>query len=146
MTSGRATRLRVNAVTAAGALILLALTLAGCSAAAERTLIAQFFAASRLRDLTALRSLATVVFEPKTDGIVTDFELLKIDAVSESVAQPPSKRVLIAAPVRTPDGKTVPKTFVVTMQRGRPGSDPRWGGWMITAIQAGPASPSTPRS
>ena len=38
------------------------LTLVGCGPVAERTLIEQFFAASRLRDLTALSKVATVVF------------------------------------------------------------------------------------
>jgi hypothetical protein len=144
--SGRSTGSRAGAVKSVAVLTLVVLTLAACSGAAERTLIAQFFAASRLRDLTALRSLATIVFEPKTDGIVNDFELLRIDSVPQSGSQPPSKRALIAAPVRTPDGKTVPTIFVVTMQHGLPGSEPRWGGWMITAIQAVPASPSIPRS
>lgn len=133
-------------VKSAAVLAVVVSTLATCSGAAERTLIAQFFAASRLRDLTALHSLATIVFEPRTDGIVTDFELLRIDSVPPSGSQPASKSVRIAAPVRTPDGKTVVTTFVVTMQQGRPGSEPRWGGWMITAIQADPASPSSPRS
>ena len=146
MTSGRSTGSRAGAVKSAAVVALVVLTLAACSGAAERTLIAQFFAASRLRDLTALHNLATVVFEPKTDGIVTDFELVRIDLGPDSGAQPTSKRALITAPVRMPDGKTVVKNFVVTMEHGRPGSDPRWGGWMITAIQADPASPSTPQS
>ena len=38
----------------------------------------QFFAASRLRDLTALRNVSTVVFEPASDGIVTSFEITGI--------------------------------------------------------------------
>jgi hypothetical protein len=133
-------------VKATVAVSLLALTLASCAGDTERRLIAQFFAASRLRDLTALRSLATVVFEPSTDGLVTTFELLSISAAGGAGAQPKSEDVLIAASVRTPDGPTVSKRFVVTLQWGRPDSEQRWGGWMITAIKAVPAFPSIPPS
>ena len=146
MTFGRSTRSCIVAVPSASVLALLALTWAGCAGGAERALIGQFFAASRLRDLTALHSLATIVFEPKTDGIVADFDLLRIDSLPEPGARTASKRVLISAAVRGPDGKVAVKTFVVTMRQGVAGSDPRWGGWMITAIQADPASPSTPPS
>jgi hypothetical protein len=121
----------------------LLLTLAGCSSAAERTLLTQFFAASRLRDLTALRNIATVVFEPATDGTVTSFDLVAVAVTQAQQGEPIAEDVSISAPVRLPDGRTVVKTFVVTMQR----SDlARRDSWMITAIKAGPASPSTPRS
>jgi hypothetical protein len=142
-------------VKAALAVSLLMLALAGCSSAAERALLTEFFAASRLRDLTALRDFATVVFEPATDGIVTSFDLLQITVAPSPGGQPVSKEVSISAPVRLPDGRTMVETFVVTMQRGLPGSDQkRWGGWMITAIKAGPTrasskgreAPSSPRS
>ena len=124
---------------------LTTLILASCAGTAERTLLTQFFAASRLRDLTALGNFSTVVFEPATDGIVTSFDLLGISVVPDGRLV--SKDVSISAPVRLPDGRTVVKTFVVTMTRGMPGSDQRrWDGWMITAIKAGLASPSTPRS
>jgi hypothetical protein len=126
---------------------LVTLTLASCAGTAERTLIAQFFNASRLRDLTALDNFSTVVFEPATDGIVTSFDLVEISAVPLPDSRLVSKDVFISAPVRLPDGRTVVKTFVITMTQGLPGSDQRrWNGWMITAIKAAPASPSTPRS
>jgi hypothetical protein len=125
---------------------LLTIALAGCSSAEERTLLGQFFAASRLRDLTAVRNVATVAFEPATDGIVTSFEIMRINVVQASEGQATVKDVLISAPVKLFDGRTVPRTFVVTMQRGLPGSDQsRSGGWMITAFKADPASPSIPR-
>jgi hypothetical protein len=125
---------------------LLVLAAASCSGAAERTLIDQFFAASRLRDLTALHSIATFVFEPTTDGIVTSFEMLSVSSDNASGVGSNSKHVVIAAPVRAPDGRTVVRRFVVTMTHGLPESDSRWNGWMITAISAAPASPSPPPS
>ena len=125
---------------------LLTIALAGCSSAEERTLLGQFFAASRLRDLTAVHNVATVAFEPATDGIVTSFEIVRITVVQASEGQAMAKDVLISAPVKLFDGRTVSRSFIVTMQRGLPGSDQsRSGGWMITAFKADPASPSTPR-
>jgi hypothetical protein len=125
---------------------LLTLTLASCSGDVERTLMTQFFAASRLRDLTALHSMATVVFEPSVDGIVSTFEVVSISGRRGSGAGPESEDVLIRAPVRMPDGRTLSKRFVVTMRRGLPDSEQRWGGWTITAIKDVLVSASTPPS
>jgi hypothetical protein len=108
--------------------VLLTLLVSNCSGAADRSLITQFFAASRLRDLTALSKISTVVFEPAADGIVTGFE---ITAVTGDNA---SKQVSISAPVRLPDGRTVSKNYAITIQRG-----------MLTAISEAAASPSIPR-
>ena len=128
----------VDTAKTALAVSLMTLTLASCSSAAERTLLTQFFAASRLRDLTALHNLATVVFEPATDGIVTSFDLRGITTVQGPDGRPVSKDVTISAPVRLADGRTVVKTLVVTMQRELSGRDQhRSDGWMITAIKAG---------
>jgi hypothetical protein len=116
---------------------LMALTLTTCSSAAERTLLTQFFAASRLRDLTALHNVATVVFEPETDGIVTSFDLRGIATVQGPDGRPVSKDVTISAPVRLADGRTEVKALVVTMQRERSGNDQHQSDvWMITAIRA----------
>ena len=92
---------------------LLALTVVSCGAAADRVLLEQFFAASRLRDLTALRKFSTVVFEPATDGIITNFE------ITDVVERGTSKEVTISAPVRMFDGRTVTKHFSVTVDGGR---------------------------
>ena len=119
------------------AVALATLIVLGCAHDAERALLNQFFAASRLRDLTALRKIATVVFEPATDGIVTSFEILGVAGDSGS------KDVLISAPVKLPDGRTVSKRFAITIQGG-----------LVTKVSErpvlspveGPASPSTPPS
>ena len=112
------------------------LILTGCSAPAEQRLLTQFFAASRLRDLTALRKLSTVVFEPATDGIVTSFE---ITGVRRDGAL---KEVAVSAPVKLPDGETVVKELAITITSG-----------LVTAVSERPtrrpeerrASPSIPR-
>ncbi len=122
-------------VARAAAVSLLALMLVACSTGPEFALLTQFFAASRLRDLTALHKVATVVFEPAVSGTVTSFDITGV------VDRGTSKEVSIAAPVRLPDGKMVVKRFVVTVQRG-----------LVTAISEppaprsieGPAAASTP--
>ena len=125
----------------------MALTLASCSAAAEQPLLTQFFAASRLRDLTALQTIASVVFEPNVQGVITSFDVTQVVSVVEPTGDRESKEVSISAPVRLPDGRTQQKNFVITITRGRSdGGTNHWGGWMITAIRDGSGSPSTPRS
>jgi hypothetical protein len=104
------------------AVLLIALIAASCRHAAEHTLLAQFFAASRLRDLTALSRYASVVFEPNRDGIVTSFEIMR---VTERGA---GSEVWITAPVRLPDGRTVPKSYAVAIQGG-----------IVTAVSERPA-------
>ena len=74
------------------AVALVTLTVLSCAHDAERALLNQFFAASRLRDLTALQKIATVVFEPARDGIITTFEILQMTAVPGQTACPCRKR------------------------------------------------------
>ena len=57
----------------------------GCSKTADQPLLNEFFAASRLRDRTALQRVATVIFEPRTQGIITHFD---ITAVGREQRQP----------------------------------------------------------
>jgi hypothetical protein len=101
-----------------------------CSAASqERQALIEFFEAARLRDLTVLGNLATVSFDPKTDGSVQHFD---IERVADTAA---SKEVTILAQVRKPGGQMTPERMVVTMQRG--GS----GRWIITRLRASRTSP-----
>jgi hypothetical protein len=123
---------------------LITLTALACARYPERTLLTRFFAASRLRDLTALRTFSAVVFEPASDGIVTSFEISGMTTAPGPDGVAVSEDVSIAAPVRLPDGRTVLKTFVVTMERSRPAAQDPGSGWMITAISERSASPSTP--
>jgi hypothetical protein len=101
--------------------------IAGCSAARERALLDQFFSASRLRDLTALRTVSNVVFEPRERGTVLSFEITSVEEVSAG-----SKIVHVDAQVRRPDGHIVREILLVTIS-----------GRTITGVAA---VPSTPRS
>jgi len=107
-------------------LCLLSAALIGCSEARERALLDQFFSASRLRDLTALRGISSVVFEPREQGTVLRFEIESVEEVSAG-----SKIVRVNAQVRRPDGQTVREILLVTIS-----------GKMVTGV----AVPSTPRS
>jgi len=100
---------------------------AGCSNAREHALLDQFFAASRLRDLTALRSISNVVFEPREQGTVLSFDIKGVEEVSAG-----SKLVRVEAQVRRPDGQTAREILLVTIS-----------GRMITGVVV---VPSTPRS
>jgi len=120
---------------------LTSVALIACSTATEQSLLRQFFAASRLRDTTALKNIATVVFEPTTQGIVTSFEIIDV-VPHRSGGGLMSKDVSISAPVKLPSGQTALKRLVVTMQRSE-------GDWIVTAVKDAPsvpASPSPPRS
>jgi hypothetical protein len=120
---------------------LVAAALVGCSTATEESILSQFFAASRLRDTTALKNVATVVFEPKTQGIITSFEITDV-VPYRSGGELVSKDVSISAPVKLPSGQTEERALVITMRRDA-------GHWIVTAItDASPpaGTPSTPRS
>lgn len=106
---------------------LVAAALAGCTGASEHPVIDGFFAASRLHDKTALSAIATVALDPLTDGTVTDFSILKIDA--EPGTKPPSSEtVTVDARVHVPSGQIVRKKIVLTLRRGSAGS------WIVTGV------------
>lgn len=58
--------------------LLAASTLVGCASTPEQPLLNQFFTASRLRDNTTLAGFATIAFDPRTDGIVTAFDVTSV--------------------------------------------------------------------
>jgi hypothetical protein len=128
--------------------VSLTVPIAACSASPEQSIVSQFFAASRLRDLTALGSLATVTFEPTSQGIITTFSITSVAVRREGDRV--SKLVTIDAPVRLPGGQTVQKTLVVTLQRAEiKGEGPSGERWTITNVNeasAAPAAPPTPPS
>ena len=114
------------------AVFLIALTVAGCGrqvADSDQVLIRRFFAASRLRDLTALRNFSAVVFEPATDGIITNLDIVDVTLRASGV-----KDLSVVAPVKMPSGETVSKRIVLTIEHGQ-----------IIAFSARPEPPSTPR-
>ena len=121
--------------------VAIAVTVGGC-AAPEQSILEQFFGASRLRDTTALQAVSTITFEPLQQGIVRTFEIT--DVTPERVdGQMTTKDITVVAPVILPDGQTVRKTLVVTMERDNGGDSHRW---IVTGVRdaaaPGPAPPS----
>ncbi len=110
---------------------ILALTLlaGGCSGGAEQPIIGQFFSASRLLDYTLLDNVATIVFDPRTQGTVRSFTIQNVSREQNGV-----KEVTIIAPVRLPNGATAQKTLVLTMQRAMVPQQTA-SRWMITGIK-----------
>jgi hypothetical protein len=104
---------------------LVAASCAGCSNAREHALLDQFFAASRLRDLTALRNVSSVVFEPREQGTVLSFEITSVEELSAD-----SRIVRVDAQVRRPDGQTTREILLVTIS-----------GRMITGVAVVPSPP-----
>lgn len=119
------------------ALSLATLTASSCSSAQERAILERFFAAARLRDKTALASFATVVFEPHIDGIVTEFHIVGVTRERPTRGGGTrSKDVTIEAPVRLPDGRAVPTTLVVTIQRDVLNADKDTArSWIVAGIR-----------
>ena len=115
------------------ALLLAALSSACTRHSQERQALIDFFDASRLRDTTILGNMATATFEPRTDGIVQQFDIEQVEP------QPPRpdgqrivevKEVTVIAQVRTPGGELVPERLIVTFER------PAGGRWTITQLRA----------
>jgi hypothetical protein len=136
-------------VAAASVSALMALA---CSVPPEQPIVIDFFAASRLRDLTALSRFSTVVFEPHENGVVSRFD---IEDVTPERRQGDMrvKDVTVRAPVRLPDGRIQDEVIVLRLQkperpRAAPGTPALYDGWIVTAASASerPASRATPRS
>ncbi len=83
-----------------------------------------------------MKNIATVVFEPATQGIVTSFEITNIEP-HRNGGELVSESVSISAPVKLPSGQTLQKNLVITLQRGT-------GQCMVTAIADAPPPPGVP--
>jgi hypothetical protein len=123
------------------AIAVIACGVAGC-AAPEQSLLEQFFGASRLRDTTALQRVSTITFEPLQQGIVRTFEITGVtpERVNGQMA---AKDITVVAPVILPDGQTVRKTLVVTMERNNGGDSRRW---IVTGVRDAAAPRRAPPS
>ena len=108
---------------------------AACAGAAERAVLDQFFAASRLRDLNALEKVSTVIFEPRQDGTVLDYDVESIRATGAD-----SEEVLVTATVRLPSGQTRRKPLLVTLKKVE-------DRWRVASVRVSTesTSPESPR-
>jgi hypothetical protein len=88
----------------------------------EEQLLRRFFAAARLHDTTVAASMSSVPFNPRTDGIVRDFEIVDVQRDGNS------EQVTIDATVATPGGQVVDRTLRVRLQQ-------RDGRWFIADLR-----------
>ena len=110
----------------------LSLVVIACSPPAERLLLEQFFAASRLRDRTALQQIATTMFEPREQGTIAAFDITNVDTRRDGERE--LKDVTVSAPVRLPSRATVQQTLVVRMEK-------IGGRWLITSVKPSSLTP-----
>jgi hypothetical protein len=118
-------------------LALLLASCAGCSGCVgrpEQLILDEFFSASRLRDRTALQRMATVVFEPRDQGIVTDFRITGVTEERDRDGARVSKNVSLIARVKLPSGQIRDRNLAITMQSAG-------GRWTITGVAMFPPSP-----
>jgi hypothetical protein len=123
--------------------VLLALTMA-CSAPTERTIVGDFFAASRLRDLTALSRFSTVVFEPHERGTVSSFRIERVSS-EEAANGVRTKQVQVTALVLQPDGRAADKSLIVKLQKREGDSRTLYNGWLVTGVTEAVANPASRR-
>ena len=135
------TRARLLAVSS---IALTTIVLGSCQRV-EHAVLMQFFAASRLRDLTALATVSTVVFEPTTDGTVTTFHITDIGPERRTGSEI-TKDVIVDAPVRMPSGQSVQKTLRVTLRLAARGENSAVDRWMVTGFKDATPAAATPRS
>ena len=123
--------------------LAVALAAGAACARAEEPILGAFFNASRLRDRTALQRLATVSFDPATQGIITSFSITGV--VPRQAGGPEAKEVAISAPVQLPGGEIREEQLVVTLEHDVSGAVSGVAGrWMVTAIRDAAGSPSSP--
>ena len=115
--------------------LLLCCVLTACLASgSDHQLLDRFFAASRLRDRTALARLATVVFEPARDGIVTDFSVLRTTTINTD-----QRQLTVRVTVRPFRGSPAERTVLVTTtRRAAAGLESATSPWVITALRQEP--------
>src|SRR5688572_4903863 len=98
---------------------MLLVFVAGCGVLSqEEQLLTDFFEAARLHDTTVLANIASVTFNPRTQGVVQEFEVEETRASADGR----SREVVILAQVRTFDGQVTPRRMGATITR----RDGRW--------------------
>jgi hypothetical protein len=133
-----------------------------CAGSAEQIVLERFFDASRLRDTTHLRTLATVIFEPRKSGTVLDLTVSQITRQPVRPVNDASGREVVAislegaagatravdareieveevtalASVRGPDGLVKSATLIVELERAvLAGQSHLVGRWVVTGYK-----------
>ena len=95
---------------------------------ADEQLLVKFFERSRAYDRTLLAPVATVVFDPRTDGVVERFDIVARGAERRLDDGRLTKDVTVDAAVRSAAGRLNQRTLTVTLEQ-------RDGAWMVTRVR-----------
>ena len=103
----------------------------------ERQLLIDFFQACRVYDRAVLARLATVPCNPRTDGVIQDFDIVSVGQERAANDASEGRDVTIRARVRSFDGPTVQQVMTLSLER-------RDGRWLVAGIIRPPASQTSP--
>jgi hypothetical protein len=134
--------------------------LTACTIRPEYSVLDEFFAASKLRDTTALAKISLVILEPREAGTVgrlkirsvsniaraplrTDDRVVRlsllpvsdVSALSALTGEVETEQVVVAATLRTPDGRESESPLTVTLGRAALSPNRQTGRWIVTAVQ-----------
>jgi hypothetical protein len=151
-------------------MIVLGTVCAGaCAVSSEEQVLTRFFEASRALDSTQLYGLATIAFDPRSDGSIQTFAIAQrgaeersplseshregavrsLSATTGASADPSAlsveivtRQVTVDATVRRPDGALVPAKLSVTLERAIATGKGAVveGRWIVTRLQPAPAA------
>jgi hypothetical protein len=109
----------------------LTLVLATCACGWTRPdeqVLTKFFEQSRIYDTTRLAGLATVVFDPRTDGVVQRFTIVRRGADEPISPQGRRRQVTLSADVRSPRGQVQRTDLMMTLEE-------RDGAWRVVGFK-----------
>jgi len=113
------------------------LLLAACAwPSPDRQLLLDFFQACRVYDTTVLARLATASCNPTTDGVVQDFDILRVEEAG-ATSGGRARDITIDAGVRPLGGSPVRQQLTVKLEEVE-------GRWMVAAITRLPVSRTLP--
>ena len=109
--------------------VLIALLASACGwTPADEQVLTKFFERSRIYDRTRLSEVATVVFDPKVDGVVDEFEVVSRGPEERDATDRVTKQLTVQAAVRSPAGRSSPRTLNVTLEW-------RDDAWLVTRVK-----------
>jgi hypothetical protein len=112
-----------------GGAVLASMVLGSCGwTPADEQVLIRFFEHSRAYDTTRLAPLATVVFNPRTDGVVDRFEVIERGRDRSLEGGAVARDLTQRARVRSPGGREEERALQVTLER-------RGGSWVVTRVR-----------
>jgi hypothetical protein len=94
----------------------------------DEQVITKFFEQSRIYDTARLARFATVVFDPRTDGVVDRFTVIRRGADEPISPEGRRRQVTLSADVRSPAGRVQRTDLMMTLEE-------RDGAWMVVGFK-----------